>query len=191
MDKRDRTRISISAILFALIFGLSIVVLAQVPLYMNLQGQLLQKETWDNSIWVLWPVRDAELDMTFRLYSSASGGSPAWFEHHSSVATNYDGVYNVQLGLKTPLTLPSMQQYWVGIQIEDNDEMSPRLPLGSVLSALYLAQGHSMALAPNSSAPAACTGDNAGTLALSSQYVLCYCNGSSWLAVGYGTACRW
>lgn len=180
--------------LFVLLVLLSGVALAQLPAYLNFQGQLMQKEIWDEDEYFLWPIRSASVDMTFRLYTSATGSGAVWFENHS-VTTSYEGIYNVQLGSQTPLTLDA-RPYWLGITVNANDEMSPRLAMGNTLSALFvqgltLEPNRSLDLTPHSAAPHACNINTAGALALTSSYALCICNGQSWLYVGKGTACSW
>jgi hypothetical protein len=46
-------------------------------------------------------------------------------------------------------------------------------------------------MAVNSSAPTTCSASNPGTLALTSGYRMCVCNGSSWVSATDGTACSW
>lgn len=181
---------------FLVVVFFSGVVLAQVPSTLNFQGQLLQKEIWGtgDDEWMLWPVRLATVDATFRLYTSATGSGAVWFENYS-VTTTYEGIYNVQLGSQTPFSLEA-RSYWLGITVNDNDEMSPRLPMGSALSALFvqgltLDQGRYLDLLPHSAAPELCTSANSGAVALNSNYAPCICNGDSWRFVGYGTACQW
>jgi len=171
---------------FLVVVFFSGVVLAQVPSTLNFQGQLMQKEVWSKEEYYLWPIRSASVDMTFRLYTSESGGGAVWFENYS-VTTSYEGIYNVQLGSQTPLALEA-RNYWIGITVNANDEMTPRLPLGSVLSSFSV---RGLDLTPRSAAPHLCTPEHASELALTSSYALCICNGDSWRFVGYGTACQW
>ncbi len=173
-----------SCLFFLLVSG---VVLAQVPLFLNFQGQLLQKIWWDEEDYDIWPVRDQAVEMIFRLYTSATGGGAVWYETHTSVLTNYEGVYNVQLGSQTPLALDA-RPYWIGITIDTNDEMSPRLSLGSSLSALMV---RGLDLRANSEPPHICNSASAGTIALTSNYAPCICNGEAWLFIGQGLACQW
>lgn len=180
--------------LFVIIVLLSGLALAQVPAYLNFQGQLMQKEVWSGDEYFLWPIRSASVDMTFRLYTSEFGSGAVWFENYS-VTTSYEGIYNVQLGSQTPLTLEA-RNYWLGITVNANDEMSPRLPMGNALSALFvhgltLEPDRYLDLTPHSAAPDLCTSANAGAVALTSSYAVCICNGTSWRFVGYGTACQW
>lgn len=73
----------------------------------------------------------------FRLYSSASGGVPLWEEQWTgpnSVQVS-DGLFNVMLGSLTPIpqnTITGNGSLWLGITIGTDDEMMPRVQLGTV-----------------------------------------------------------
>ncbi|MCZ7572720.1 MAG: hypothetical protein M5U01_29540 [Ardenticatenaceae bacterium] len=75
--------------------------------------------------------------MIFRLYSAASGGPPLWEEQwtgSNSVRVS-DGLFNVMLGSLAPIP-PSVvtgnSSLWLGITVGSDDEMAPRVQLGSV-----------------------------------------------------------
>ena len=75
--------------------------------------------------------------MIFRLYSSASGGVPLWEEQWTgpnSVQVS-DGLFNVMLGSLTPIpqnTITGNGSLWLGVTISTDDEMTPRVQLGTV-----------------------------------------------------------
>ena len=75
--------------------------------------------------------------MVFRLYNSASNGTPLWEEQwtaSNSVAIS-DGLFNVMLGSLTPIsqaTLTGNSSLWLGISVGSDSEMTPRVQLGSV-----------------------------------------------------------
>ena len=75
--------------------------------------------------------------MVFRLYNVASGGSPLWEEQWSSansIAVT-DGLFNVMLGSLSPIpqgVITGNGSLWLGIAINTDAEMSPRVQLGSV-----------------------------------------------------------
>jgi hypothetical protein len=75
--------------------------------------------------------------MIFRLYSSATGGAPLWEEQWigpNSVQVS-DGLFNVMLGSLTPIpqnTITGNGSLWLGITIGTDDEMLPRVQLGTV-----------------------------------------------------------
>ncbi|MFZ2419929.1 MAG: hypothetical protein WA029_02190, partial [Anaerolineae bacterium] len=73
----------------------------------------------------------------FRLYNAASGGAPLWEEQWTG--TNgvqvSDGLFNVMLGSLTPIpqaVVTGNNTLWLGITIGTDDEMAPRVQLGSV-----------------------------------------------------------
>lgn len=101
-----------------------------VPRTMNYQGYLTDGSGR--------PVSGA-LSMTFSLYPVDSGGSVLWTETHQNVTVT-NGLYGVVLGNGTPdpvpIALPFDQQYYLGITVGTDDEMTPRLALTSAGYAL-------------------------------------------------------
>ena len=77
------------------------------------------------------------VNMIFRLYSAASGGSPLWEEQwtgSNSVQVS-DGLFNVMLGSLTPIAqsvITGNSNLFLGITVGTDSEMSPRVQLGSV-----------------------------------------------------------
>lgn len=77
------------------------------------------------------------VNMIFRLYAAASGGSPLWEEQWTganSVQVS-DGLFNVMLGSLTPIsqnTITGNSNLFLGITVETDSEMNPRVQLGSV-----------------------------------------------------------
>lgn len=77
--------------------------------------------------------------MTFRLYDSSTGGPALWEETHNEVAV-IDGIFNVELGAVRALEsteLPAGEDRWLSVQIDNDDEMTPRQSLVSVPYALH------------------------------------------------------
>jgi len=69
--------------------------------------------------------------MTFRLYSSATGGAPLWTEQKSLNVRQ--GLVSTVLGDVVAFG-PSIRfdvPYWLGIQVESQPELLPRAPLGA------------------------------------------------------------
>ena len=91
----------------------------QVPQYLSYQGVL----TDENRL----AVPNGSYTITFRLYTSESGGAPIW-EETQAVVTQ-DGVFDAYLGLSNPMNLPFDQQYWVAAELSGQPEMSPRTRL--------------------------------------------------------------
>ncbi len=77
------------------------------------------------------------IDMTFRIYSAPSGGTVLWEEKWdgaSSVQVS-DGLFNVMLGSLTPIPqslVTGNTSLWLGIEVGNDTEMTPRVQLGSV-----------------------------------------------------------
>ncbi len=78
--------------------------------------------------------------MVFRLYSQDTGGVPLWEEQWTgpnSVAIS-DGLFNVMLGSLTPIPqaiVTGNTTLFLGITVDSDDEMAPRVQVGSVLYA--------------------------------------------------------
>ncbi|MBK6432681.1 hypothetical protein [Candidatus Amarolinea dominans] len=73
----------------------------------------------------------------FRLYNAASGGAPLWEEQWTG--TNgvriSDGLFNVMLGSLTSIpqaVVTGNSTLWLGITVGTDNEMAPRVQLGSV-----------------------------------------------------------
>jgi hypothetical protein len=81
-----------------------------------------------------------DVDITFRLYSASSGGMALWTEAHTgqNAVPVTDGLFNVMLGSLTPIPddVWSSGARYLGIQIGDDAEMTPRETIGSVPAAL-------------------------------------------------------
>lgn len=73
------------------------------------------------------PVTATAKPMGFALYSSQNGSTPLWSE---SQAVKVDkGIYSVALGATTPITLPFDTQYYLGVTVPPDPEMTPRQAL--------------------------------------------------------------
>ncbi|MFZ1731283.1 MAG: hypothetical protein WBQ23_09585 [Bacteroidota bacterium] len=81
------------------------------------------------------PVANGSHSLTFALYDAQTGGAALWSEVQNATTTN--GVFNVQLGRATALTLPFDRQYWLGIRVETGAELTPRSPLNMVPYAIH------------------------------------------------------
>ena len=82
------------------------------------------------------PVTDT-VNMVFRLYSQASGGAPLWEEQWtgSNGVQVSDGLFNVMLGSLNPIpqdVITGHDNLFLGITAGTDDEMTPRVQLGSV-----------------------------------------------------------
>ena len=82
------------------------------------------------------PVTDT-VNMVFRLYGQASGGGPLWEEPWtgSNGVQVSDGLFNVMLGSLNPIpqdVITGHDNLFLGITAGTDDEMTPRVQLGSV-----------------------------------------------------------
>jgi len=76
-------------------------------------------------------------NMIFRLYAAALGGVPLWEEQWtgSNGVQVSDGLFNVMLGSLTPIpqsVITGNDSLFLGITVGTDDEMEPRVQLGSV-----------------------------------------------------------
>jgi hypothetical protein len=94
---------------------------AAVPRTLTYQGYLLSGSGQPVS---------GPVEVTFKLYDAASGGSALWAETHASVLVS-NGLFTVTLGSVTPLSLPFDQPYYLGITVGGGSEIAPRRPLTS------------------------------------------------------------
>lgn len=112
----------------ALIITMTTVVQADVPQLISFQGKLYN----DTGV----PLT-GKYEITFRIYDAESLGTELWSETDSVDCEN--GLYNVILGRTTLLSLDFDGQYWLGVQVTGDDELSPRYQLVSVPGAFRAA----------------------------------------------------
>jgi hypothetical protein len=93
-----------------------------VPKTINYQGYLTDAAGT--------PVTTA-VNLTFSLYAASAGGAALWSEAHNGVVP-VNGLYAVQLGAVKALNLSFDQQYWLGVRVGGDPELTPRQPLNSV-----------------------------------------------------------
>lgn len=77
------------------------------------------------------------VNMVFRLYATAEGGTPLWEEQWtaSNGVQVSDGLFNVMLGSLTPIpqaVVTANDPLFLGISVGTDGEMAPRVQLGSV-----------------------------------------------------------
>jgi len=90
------------------------------------------------------PVPDASRNITFRIYDALEGGNELWKE--TQTVSTQKGLFNVLLGSTTPFganVFASSPRY-LGVQVEGESEMTPRLPLASVPFALRAADADTL-----------------------------------------------
>ena len=103
---------------------LSISVFSQIPKVISYQGIL--SDASGN------PKPNGNYSITFSLYDVLSGGSALWSE--TKTISIKKGLFSTLLGDETPFNsnLKFDKQYFLGIKIESEAELSPRLVLSSV-----------------------------------------------------------
>jgi len=108
-----------------LLLALSGVTLAGVPPYMNYQGILLDADGD--------PITTT-VSVTFTIYNNPDAGSVRWNETRS-VTPDADGRFNIVLGELENLTsavFTPFEEFWLGIKVGADPEMTPRIRLVTV-----------------------------------------------------------
>jgi hypothetical protein len=98
--------------------------LAGIPKMINYQGMLTQSDGTT-------PVTNGNYNLTFKIYGSQAGTDSLWREYHSNVPVT-NGLFNVILGSITTLNLAFDTNYWLGIKVGTDPELTPRIRLTSV-----------------------------------------------------------
>ncbi len=94
---------------------------AAVPLTISYQGILR------DAVGTIVP--DGNYNLTFKLYSVPTGGSPLWTEDQTLAVQ--DGVFNAVLGSVTALTMNFNSPYWLGVAVQAQPELAPRIALAA------------------------------------------------------------
>ena len=68
------------------------------------------------------------VNMTFAIYNVSSGGTALYTSSNANITTDYSGVYSYQL---TGLALPFDVNYFLGVTIANDSEMTPRINITS------------------------------------------------------------
>jgi len=97
--------------------------------YLSVQGTV-QKSTGAS-------VDDGDYSLTFKLYTTETGGTPVWSETQGTVNI-IGGVYSVTLGSENPLVAAFDQPYYLGVTVGTGTELTPRARLTSSPYALSL-----------------------------------------------------
>ncbi|MCD4813762.1 hypothetical protein K8S19_08740 [bacterium] len=115
-----------------IIVSIASVSFADIPNTLNYQGRLINSANQ--------PAVDGQYAVTFRFYAAESGGTMVWEEAQSVNVKN--GYFNTTLGAVTSMS-PSIfnQPLWVGIQVGNNAEMTPRQKLGTSAYAMTVVDG--------------------------------------------------
>jgi hypothetical protein len=105
----------------ALILSFVVVSIAQVPQYVNYQGML--SDAAGNPLTGNYTIK-------FRIYSTASGGSPLWGPQTSTVNADA-GLFSAELG-PIDYSVFDGSDRWLSLQVGSDAEMTPRKRLLSV-----------------------------------------------------------
>lgn len=97
---------------------------AQIPRTLSYQGVLTDTQGS--------PKPDNTYTFIFRLYESAIGGTPIWNETKNLQVKR--GLFYTILGDQAPFgaSVKFERSYWLGIQVDNEPELAPRIPLTSV-----------------------------------------------------------
>jgi hypothetical protein len=96
-----------------------------VPQTINYQGYLENSGT---------PV-NGTVNMDFAIYNIPTGGPLLWSETQSGVTVT-EGTFSVTLGINNAIDLPFDVQYYLGVNVDGDGEMTPRVELTSVPYAM-------------------------------------------------------
>ncbi|MBN2422619.1 hypothetical protein JXB41_05300 [Candidatus Woesearchaeota archaeon] len=118
-NKTNRYIGFVATMLFLLMIKMAF---STVPNTINLHGRLT-----DDSGSSL----EGTYNMSFKIYTDYSGGTHI-YEKNLTVTTDSKGVYNVIL---TDVNLDFDEQYYLGIEVDDDSEMTPRMNLTTMPSA--------------------------------------------------------
>ena len=80
----------------------------------------------------------AQVTLRFRLYTAPEGGEALWEEVHADYRP-IAGAIDVALGAQQalPSDVGADQRLYLGVQVDDDAEIAPRLAVGGALRALY------------------------------------------------------
>lgn len=110
----------LSSVWFVIVFSSLLAAQAQMPMLLDYQGVLTDAGGS--------AVPDGDYELTFSLYTTSYSGTPLWTETHSTVTVT-KAIFNVTLGSITALDLSFDKQYYLGISVESEAELVPRIAL--------------------------------------------------------------
>jgi hypothetical protein len=99
---------------------------SEIPRVINHQGLITDAEGT--------PVSDGIYALTLRIYDEESDGTQLWIETQAVQVKR--GIYSVRIGSVIPLNLDFDAEYWLGITVNDGEELEPRIPFSSVPYAI-------------------------------------------------------
>ena len=123
----------IHIIIFLMLLVMTSIAFSQIPRIINYQGLLVGSDGQ------IFP--EGQYDLTFSLYNEA--GDLLWTEIHQQVSIK-GGMFQVHLGSFVALELPFNQEYFLGIRVNNDPEMEPRMLLTSSAYSLKSANTESL-----------------------------------------------
>ncbi|MFH1224402.1 MAG: hypothetical protein V1676_01215 [Candidatus Diapherotrites archaeon] len=122
MGKQRSRRVAFAALAAALILLLLAISASGYINYITVQGKL---KNGSGSAYL-----SGDYGMVFKIYASENAVTPLYTESHTgaNAVTVKDGFFSASLGTITPLDLNFLQNYWLGITVGADSEMSPRQP---------------------------------------------------------------
>jgi len=112
---------AIGLIMFLMVVLVYSISYSAVPQTINYQGYLTDSGGT--------PI-NGTVQMLFSIYDVSSGGTALWIENQTVNVNN--GIYSVVLGETTPINLAFDTQYYLGVVVGGDPEMTPRQALTSV-----------------------------------------------------------
>ena len=109
---------SLILVIFSVVLAL-VTLVSAIPQTFNINGKLT--DTTNSPL-------SGTYTFNFSIYSAATGGTHLWTSNAMSVTTDSNGIYNVIL---SNVNLEFADQYYLGIKVGTDSEMSPRLNLTS------------------------------------------------------------
>lgn len=117
----------VSLFILSMVFVVSGVAYAVVPRLLHYQGRLTDTAGT--------PITGTR-DVTFSIYEAATGGTAVWTETHTNVPIDSRGLFAVLLGSTTTLNVNFDKDYYLGIKVGTDAEMTPRQRFASAASAI-------------------------------------------------------
>lgn len=110
-----------------------------VPTSLQHQGRLLNDDG---------EPKTGQVTLKFTIYDAKSGGSIVWESAEKQVSLGDNGFYSVTLGgQQNPIDSSTLSgnRLWIGLKVDQNPELSPRIPVRSVPYAIRAGHAESVA----------------------------------------------
>ena len=124
--------VRLSAVAFLALLLVASTSMADIPKTIHFQGVLTDDQG---------ELLTGTHSVTFRIYDTESGGTSLWSEPVDVDCEN--GLFSIILGSTAPIDIDFSQQYWLGVGVTGESEMSPRYKLTSVPYAFWSAASDS------------------------------------------------